>query len=66
MSRRGVRVIAFLPPYHPVAWQMLRPNLRYHQTVGAGGHALDELAARAGVVFRDFSDPDSVPSLRKL
>jgi hypothetical protein len=61
MRRRGVMVVAFLPPYHPVAWQMLRQNPRYHQTLGAGGHALDELAARVGVAFRDFSDPDSVP-----
>jgi hypothetical protein len=61
MRRRGVTVIAFVPPYHPVAWRTLRDDPRYAQTAGAGPRFLAQTAAGLGVVFGDLSDPDSIP-----
>jgi hypothetical protein len=61
MRRRGVAVVAFVPPYHPAAWRILGSDERFQRTVATGARALERAAAPLGVVFGDFSDPASVP-----
>jgi hypothetical protein len=61
MRRHGVAVVAFVPPCHPAAWRILGGDERYGRTVRAGARELERAAAQLGVVFRDFSDPASVP-----
>jgi hypothetical protein len=61
MRRRGVAVVAFVPPYHPAAWRILAGDERYQRTVALGGQALARAAEPLGVRFRNFSDPAGVP-----
>jgi hypothetical protein len=61
MRARGVRVVAFLPPYHPAAWARMRSDPRYAEPMARTARFLDVLAARTGARFVDLSDPAAVP-----
>ena len=61
MRARGVRITAFLPPYHPAAWRVIEADPRQREALDQVRRALAELAARLDVSFRDFADPASVP-----
>jgi len=60
MRRHGVRLIAYMPPYHPTAWTLLRANREYAAALDQSGTFLRDLAQRTGASFSDFSDPASV------
>jgi len=61
MRRHGVRLFAYMPPYHEAAWTLLRADERYAAALGESAGFLRALARRTGASFRDFSDPASVP-----
>jgi hypothetical protein len=61
MRARGVRINAFLPPYHPATWRVIEADARQRESLAQVRRALAELAARLDVSFSDFSDPASVP-----
>ena len=61
MRVRGVRITAFLPPYHPATWRVIEADARQRETLDQVRRALAALAARLDVSFSDFADPASVP-----
>ncbi|MGH7347451.1 MAG: hypothetical protein ACREK4_21270, partial [Candidatus Rokuibacteriota bacterium] len=61
MRDRRVRVIAYLPPYHPAVWDDLSRDARSRSALEATAAFLASLAGRLGVRFENFSDPASVP-----
>jgi hypothetical protein len=61
MRRHGVKLLAYMPPYHPTAWTLLRANREYAAALDQSATFLRALAQRTDAPFRDFSDPASVP-----
>jgi hypothetical protein len=60
MRVAGVRVVAWLPPYHPEAWRLLQGDPQRAAALAAVRRFLEGAAARTGAHFRDFSDPASL------
>jgi hypothetical protein len=61
MRARGVRLIVYMPPYHPAAWARLRADPRYAAPLGASAAFLGRLARAVDAPFTDASDPASIP-----
>ena len=61
MQAHGVRVLAYMPPYHPVTWELLQADPQTASALRITGAAVTEAARSTGVVFRDESDPASIP-----
>lgn len=61
MRARGVRLVAYLPPYHPAAWAILSRDPRNVAAVAATETFLTSLAGRVDARFANFTDPASVP-----
>jgi hypothetical protein len=61
MRADGVTVIAYLPPYHPAAWSVLRNQAGFSAGLEATARLLQHLSGGNGALFFDFSDPASVP-----
>jgi hypothetical protein len=60
MRAHGVRIVAYLPPYHPLVWENVRHDAGAMAGLARTRTALAGLAGpRAGV--HDLSDPASVP-----
>ena len=57
MRRAGVRVVAWLPPYHPEAWRLIRADPQRAAALAGARRFLEEAAARTGARFLDLSDP---------
>jgi hypothetical protein len=57
----GVEVIAYLPPYHPAAWSVLRNQPGFSAGLEDTARLLRHLSNGDAVHFFDFSDPASVP-----
>jgi hypothetical protein len=65
LRARGVRMIAYLPPYHPEVWAALRRDPRNVAAVAATSTFLASLARRMGARFVDFTDPASIPCVEE-
>jgi len=61
MRSHGLRIVAFLPPYHPVVWERMRQDRRYESALEEANGFLTGLSSRLGVRFLDASDPASIP-----
>ncbi|HEV8617052.1 MAG TPA: hypothetical protein VGU22_16290 [Methylomirabilota bacterium] len=61
MRERGVRVVAYLPPYHPITWARMRGDRRYAVPLARTARFLTDIAAASGARFVDLSDPSAVP-----
>ncbi len=61
LRARGVRIVAYTPPYHPAAWRVLESDARQRQALDQVRAILVGLAARTGAGFSDFADPAAVP-----
>ncbi len=61
MRARGVRVVAFQPPYHPAMWEFITHNARYAEPLATIDAWLGRLAERVGVRYANYSDPATVP-----
>ena len=61
MRKHGVRIVAYLPPYHPVTWDLLRRDDGAMAGLVETRVALEALAAGAGASVFDLSNPASVP-----
>lgn len=61
MRGQGVRLLAYMPPYHPTAWELLRGDPGHAAAVETSGAFLRGLADRTGTRFLDLSDPASIP-----
>src|SRR5262245_11820843 len=60
MRATGVRVIAWLPPYHPEAWRLIQADPARAAALAEARNLLERAAARTGARFTDFSDPASI------
>lgn len=61
MRAANVRLVAYMPPYHPAAWDILRRDPRHARTLRDTAAFLSGLAERMGGRFVDASDPASIP-----
>jgi hypothetical protein len=61
MRAQGVRVVAYMPPYHPLVWRALGGSAVTAGPLAQARQSLRRQAARVGARFEDFSDPASVP-----
>lgn len=61
MRGHGVRLVAWLPPYHPSVWSRVRRDPPQREALAATDAFLRGLAARTGARYADLSDPASVP-----
>jgi hypothetical protein len=61
MHARGVRIVAYLPPYHPAVWAALRRDPRNVAGVSATEAFMTHLAGRMNARFVNFTDPASIP-----
>ena len=61
MRSHGLRIVAYLPPYHPVVWERMRQDRRYESALEETNGFLTGLSSRLGVRFLDASDPASIP-----
>lgn len=57
MRTTGVRVVAWLPPYHPEAWRLIRADPHRTAALAEARRFLEEAAVRTGAHFLDLSDP---------
>jgi hypothetical protein len=57
MRTAGVRVVAWLPPYHPEAWRLIRAEPHRTAALAEARRFLEEAAVRTGARFLDLSDP---------
>lgn len=60
MRAAGVRVIVWMPPYHPETWRLLQADPHRAAAHAEARRFLEAAASRTGVGFRDLSDPASV------
>ncbi len=60
MRAAGVRVVAWLPPYHPEAWRLIQADPARAAGLAEARRALAAAAARTGVRFTDLSDPAAI------
>jgi hypothetical protein len=61
MQAHGVEVGAYLAPYHPVAWRLLRSDPAQTKAIETTAAFLTDLSSRLGVRFVDASDPGAIP-----
>jgi hypothetical protein len=61
LRARGVRIVAYLPPYHPAAWRAIDGDARQREALDQVRAAIAGLAAKLDIPFRDFADPASIP-----
>ena len=61
MHARGVRVVAYLPPYHPAVWAALSRDPRNVAAVSATETFMTHLAGRMNARLANFTDPASIP-----
>jgi hypothetical protein len=61
MAARGARVVAYVPPYHPAAWEAVQRDPRFVGALRSTGRFLRDSTPRPLERFADFSDPASVP-----
>ena len=61
MKAQGVRVVAYLAPYHPLAWQLLHADPAQAGAVTTTAAFLHDLTGRLQVPFLDVSDPGVIP-----
>jgi|SRR5262245_37043628 len=61
MASQGVRVVAYMPPYHPAAWATFRGDPRYRSALDAASRFLADASRRVGARFVDASDPSTIP-----
>jgi hypothetical protein len=61
LRAEGVRVIAYMPPYHPAVWRVLSRDARSAAPLAQAREFLQREAEALGVRFADFSDPASIP-----
>jgi len=61
MRARHVRLIAYVPPYHPVVWRELTRDRRNRAALDETAAFLGVLARSMDVRFESFADPASVP-----
>jgi len=61
MAAQGVRVVAFMVPYHPLAWRLLHSDPAQAHAIETTAAFLRDLTARLRVRFLDASDPGVVP-----
>ena len=61
LRARGVRIVAYTPPYHPAAWRVMVADSRQREALEAMRASIAGLAARMNVPFRDFADPAAIP-----
>jgi hypothetical protein len=61
MRAHGVRLVAWLPPYHPAVWTRVAREPRSVEALAATDALLRALARRAGARYVDFSNPATVP-----
>jgi len=61
MRARHVRLIAYVPPFHPVVWEDLNRDPRIRSALEETAAFLASLAGKLGVRFENFADPASVP-----
>jgi hypothetical protein len=61
MLVRHVRLIAYMPPYHPAVWDDLNRDARIRSALEETAAFLGALARKMGVRFENFADPASVP-----
>ena len=61
MRSRGVRVVAYLPPYHPLTLARMRPDPRYAAPLAKTARFLGDAALATGARFVDLSDPATIP-----
>ena len=57
MRTAGVRVVAWLPPYHPEAWRLIRADPHRTAALAEARRFLEEAAVGSGARFLDLSDP---------
>jgi hypothetical protein len=57
MRAAGVRVVAWLPPYHPEAWRLIQADPHRAAALAEARRFLEEAAARTRARFLDLSDP---------
>jgi hypothetical protein len=57
MRAAEVRVVAWLPPYHPEAWRLIRADPHRAAALAEVRRFLVEAAARTRARFLDLSDP---------
>jgi len=60
MRATGVRVIAWLPPYHPEAWRLIQADPARAAALAEARILFERVAARTGARFTDLSDPASI------
>ena len=61
MRAHGVRLVAYMPPYHPAAWALLHADPAHAAALRSSAAFLQALAERVGARFLDLSDPAAVP-----
>lgn len=61
MLTRRVRLIAYVPPFHPAVWDDLNRDARIRAALDDTAAFLGSLARDRGVRFENFADPASVP-----
>lgn len=54
-------MLAYMPPYHPAAWELLQTDPRAAPALRSARDALGDAARAPGVVFSDASDPARIP-----
>lgn len=60
LDAHGVSIHAYLPPYHPEVWDLIRRDPKLVQALHQTRAFLDTLAVRLGIPLLDLSDPASV------
>jgi hypothetical protein len=61
MRAHGVQIVAYMAPYHPVAWRLLRSDPAQAKAIETTAAFLADLAVRLHVRFLDASDPGIIP-----
>jgi hypothetical protein len=61
MRAHRVVLLVYLPPYHPVAWALIRADRRARAALADAQAAVAALAARVGARYLDATDPASIP-----
>jgi len=61
MAAHGVRVFAYMPPYHPAAWRILASNTEHARAFEMTEQFVRRATPAPLERFANFSDPASVP-----
>lgn len=61
MAGRGIRIVAYMPPYHPAAWAVVGTDPRHARARQATDRFLRDSTPRPLARVANFSDPASVP-----